>query len=134
MEALFIYIAKSSALVILFYFAYFLLLRKETFFNSNRWFLLAGLITSIALPFFVYTKTVWVDPTPLSNANFLSLNAQPEEKNILEMNWNLILIAVYTLGVLALLIKFAFDFYSLNSVLKGKKIKQQADFKFIDTT
>ncbi len=134
MEALFIYIAKSSGLVILFYCAYFLLLRKETFFNSNRWFLLAGLITSVALPFFVYTKTVWVDPTPLSNTNFLSLYAQPEEKNILEMNWNLILLAVYVVGVLSLLIKFAFDFYSLNSVLKGKKIKQQADFKFIDTT
>ncbi|MDR7371672.1 M56 family metallopeptidase [Flavobacterium aquidurense] len=134
MEALFIYIAKSSGLVILFYCAYFFLLRKETFFNSNRWFLLTGLITSVALPFFVYTKTVWINPTPLSNANFLSVYNQPTEKNIFEMNLNFILIAVYTLGVLALLIKFAFDFYTLNSVLKGKKVKQQADFKFIDTT
>ncbi|MFC6248254.1 M56 family metallopeptidase [Flavobacterium psychroterrae] len=40
--------------------------------------------------------------------------------------------ALYSLGFLALLIKFAVDFYSLNSVLKGEKIQQQADFKFID--
>jgi TonB-dependent SusC/RagA subfamily outer membrane receptor len=33
---------------------------------------------------------------------------------------------------LTLIIKFALDFYKLNSIIKGKKIQQQADFKFID--
>jgi hypothetical protein len=132
MEALFIYIAKSSGLVLLFYFAYYFLLRKETFFNSNRWFLLAGLITSAILPFAVYTKVIWVNPTPLSNVNYASLYSPQIEKDIFEINWNLVLITIYSIGFLALLIKFAFDFYCLNSVLKGKQIKQQADFKFVD--
>ncbi|MBF4490930.1 M56 family peptidase [Flavobacterium sp. JLP] len=131
MEALFTYIAKSAGLIILFYCAYYFLLRKETFFNSNRWFLLAGLITSATLPFLVYTKTVWVDPTPISNLNYLSYSQQVE-KDTFEINWNLVLLTIYGLGVLALVVKFAFDFYSLNSVLKGKKIQQQADFKFVD--
>ena len=132
METLFIYIAKSTGLVILFYCAYYFLLRKETFFNSNRWFLLVGLITSAILPLVVYTKVIWVNPTPLSNANHGSLYSAQIEKDVLEINWHLVLIAIYTIGVLALLIKFAFDFYSLNSIIKGKKIKQQADFKFVD--
>ncbi len=134
MEALFIYIAKSAGLVVMFYCAYHFLLRKETFFNTNRWFLLAGLGTSALLPLLVYTKTIFVNPTPVSN---FDLRQVPFSQNVpnetFEINWNYILLAVYGLGFLILLIKFALDFYSLQSVLKGKKVKQQADFKFIDT-
>jgi hypothetical protein len=137
MEALFIFIAKSSGLLVLFYFAYFFLLRKETFFNSNRWFLLAGLITSLVLPFLVYTKIVWVDPTPMPAVNYSSgyiphniINTIPEES--FEINWNYVVLAIYGIGFLALIIKFAADFYSLNSVLKGKEVQQEADFKLID--
>ena len=133
MEALFIFIAKSSGLLVLFYFAYYFLLRKETFFNSNRWFLLIGLITSVVLPFLVYTKIVWVDPTPLPSFNY-SQNYIPHaiEEKTFEINWNLVSLAIYAIGFSAFMIKFALDFYSLNSVLKGKKVQQQADFKFID--
>ena len=134
MEALFIFIIKSSGLLVVFYCAYFFLLRKETFFNSSRWFLLAGLFTSIALPFLVYTKIVWVDPAPIiQNFNYTQ-NYLPQtvEKESFEINWNYVAIAVYAFGFLALIIKFGMDFYSLNSVLKGKKVQQQADFKFID--
>jgi len=132
MEALFIFIAKSSGLLLLFFCAYFFLLRKETFFNSNRWFLLAGLITSVLLPFLVYTKVVWINPTPLSNMNYLELHPLNTENNSFEINWNLIFIAVYIIGFIAFLIKFGIDFYSLNTIIKGKKVQQQADFKFID--
>jgi TonB-dependent SusC/RagA subfamily outer membrane receptor len=135
MEALFIYIAKSSGLVVMFYCAYYFLLRKETFFNSNRWFLLAGLITSTALPFFVYTKIIWVAPAPLNNLNLSQLNIpQIIEKESFEINWNYVFLFIYSIGFIALLIKFAMDFYSLHVILKGKKIQQQADYKFIDVT
>ncbi|MCD0469684.1 M56 family metallopeptidase [Flavobacterium sp. JAS] len=136
MEALFIFIAKSSGLMLLFYCAYYFLLRKETFFNSSRWFLLAGLITSIILPFLVYTKIVWIDPVaiPVSDVNY-SRAYSPHHAIVqesFEINWNYVVLAIYCIGFLALIIKFALDFYSLNSVLKGKKVHQQADFKFID--
>jgi hypothetical protein len=135
MEAFFIFIAKSSGLVILFYFAYFFLLRKETFFNSNRWFLLAGLVTSVVLPFVVYTKIVWVDPTPMPAMNYASVNI-PHTNTIpeasIEINWDYVALIIYCIGFLALIIKFAVDFYSLNSVLKGKEVQQEEDFKFID--
>jgi len=142
METLFIYIAKSSGLLVLFYCAYYFLLRKETFFNSSRWFLLAGLITSIVLPFLVYTRIVWIEPAPIpSETAIYSASAlnysqvytpQHIPNETFEINWNYVVLAVYALGFLALVIKFALDFYSLNSVLKGKKVQQQADFKFID--
>lgn len=127
------FIAKSSGLLVMFYCAYYFLLRKETFFNSNRWFLLSGLFTAIILPLIVYTKIVWVAPAPVSNVNFAEINeVQNIENNFLQMNLSVFLITAYGVGFLALLVKFAIDFYSLNTVLKGKKTKQQADFKFID--
>jgi len=145
MEALFIFIAKSSGLLILFYFAYYFLLRKETFFSSSRWFLLAGLITSVVLPFLVYNKIVWVEPstvieTPaieqkmntVANLNFSHVPLHTVQNESFEINWNYILLGIYVLGFIALVIKFAIDFYSLNTVLKGKEVKQQADFKFVD--
>ncbi|RYJ38763.1 Peptidase M56, BlaR1 [Flavobacterium anhuiense] len=158
MEALFIFILKSSGLLAMFYFAYIFLLRKETFFNSSRWFLIAGLITSVVLPFVVYTKVVLVEAPPaiapapiitttenavknipVSNQDAIVYTPQykptkvtvVEEKNF-EINWSLVLAVVYGIGFLAFMIKFALDFYSLNAVLKGKKIEQQSDFKFID--
>ncbi|MBL0738025.1 peptidase M56 [Flavobacterium sp. GN10] len=158
MEALFIFILKSSGLLAMFYFAYIFLLRKETFFNSSRWFLIAGLITSVALPFVVYTKVIWVEappalaPTPIITTTENAVKNIPtssqdaiaythqykpttvtivEDENF-EINWSLVLAVVYGTGFLAFMIKFALDFYSLNAVLKGKKIEQQNDFKFID--
>jgi hypothetical protein len=133
METLFIFIAKSSGLVAMFYCAYYFLLRKETFFNSNRWFLLAGLITSVVLPFLVYTKVVWVDPVPITNWNYSSGYVQKTStEESFQINWHVVSIAIYAIGFLAFIIKFAMDFYSLNLILKGKKVEQQADFKFID--
>ncbi|KAF2336795.1 M56 family metallopeptidase [Flavobacterium ginsenosidimutans] len=156
MEALFIFILKSSGLLAMFYFAYILLLRKETFFNSSRWFLIAGLITSVVLPFVVYTKVIWVEapPTlapdpvvvrntveniPTSNHDVIAYEPQYKpttinvvEEESFEINWDLVLALAYGIGFLAFMTKFALDFYSLNSVLKGKKVEQQDDFKFID--
>jgi hypothetical protein len=140
MEALFIFIVKSSSLIALFYFAYFFLLRKETFFSSSRWFLLAGLVTSVVLPLVVYTKVVWIDPvpvpvsyTPAANFQYVSnFHPQIAEKESFEINWNLVSLVIYGIGFAAFMIKFGIDFYSLNSVLKGRKIEQQADFKFVD--
>ncbi|WP_281310049.1 M56 family metallopeptidase [Flavobacterium flavigenum] len=133
MEAFFIYIAKSSGLILLFYFAYYFLLRKETFFNSNRWFLMTGLPTSLILPLLVYRKIVWIDPIPVSTVDYpQSFIPQTIPQESFEINWDYIFLFVYCIGFVALIIKFAADFYSLNSVLKGKKIQQQADFKFVD--
>ena len=133
MEAFYIYLIKSSGLITLFYLAYHFMLRKETFFTSNRWFLLLGLFTSIVLPIVVYTKIIWVEPTPVNyDWSSLPINTIVDEDHT-EEYFYLGLAIMYCIGTLYLLTKFGFDFYSLNTVLKGKSIQQQADFKFIDT-
>ncbi|MBB4804061.1 hypothetical protein HNP37_004141 [Flavobacterium nitrogenifigens] len=130
MDAIFIYIAKSTFLMLLFYFAYYFLLRKETFFNSNRWFLLSGLVVSAILPLVTYTKVVWIESTPILEG--FESNLPVIEKEAPQFNWNQILLGIYALGFIIFIIKLAIDFYSLSTIIKGKKIQQQADFKFID--
>jgi hypothetical protein len=56
------------------------------------------------------------------------------ENEAIEINWYLVFAIVYSMGILVFLMKFAFDFYSLSKVLKGKIVQQQADFKLIDIT
>jgi hypothetical protein len=132
METLFIYLLKSSGLVTLFFLAYYFLLRKETFFTSNRWFLITGLITSVLLPLLVFTKTVWVEPSPtIIDWSQIPVGI-PVEKISFEMDWFLTAGIVYALGIVAFLTRFGLDYYSLTKVFKGKTIYQQADFKFID--
>ncbi len=51
MTSLIIYLLESSAVLAFFYLLYVLVLRKETFFNLNRYFLLGILVFSLLFPF-----------------------------------------------------------------------------------
>lgn len=132
MENGFIYLIKASGLIGLFYFAYYLLLRKETFFSANRWFLLLGLITSSVLPLFFITKIIWVEPTTES----LDWSTIPVTTSVTapepEINWYLVLACVYFTGIVISFLKLFFDFNSLIQLLKGKTIQQKGTFKLID--
>jgi hypothetical protein len=134
MEGLAVYLIKSGVLIALFYTAYFFLLRKETFFKSNRWYLLLGLVTSVLLPLVTYKKVIWIEPLPrdLEWATGPVLIA-PSEPQSFEINWLLVISAIYVIGILAFILTFLLDFYSLNKALKGKTVYQQADFRFVDT-
>ena len=134
MEAVFIYLIKFSGLIALFYLAYHFLLRKETFFTSNRWFLLLGLFTSVILPLIIYTKIIVVESSSKNIDWSKILLTNSPENEAFEINRYLIFGIVYGTGILFFVAKFVFDFYSLHRVLKGKTIQNQADFKFIDTT
>ncbi|TRX37599.1 M56 family metallopeptidase [Flavobacterium restrictum] len=132
METLFIFLLKSSGLMVLFYLAYHFLLRKDTFFSSNRWFLLAGLFTSVCLPMVVFTKIVWINPTHFtSNWSKIPVSIAPKNDSF-DLNWFWILGICYSLGIVFLILQFGKEFYSLQRVLKGKTRQQQADYILID--
>ena len=148
MEPIILYFIKSGALIVLFLTAYYFFLRKETFFKSNRWFLLFGLVISVLLPVVTFKKTVWVEPAPIAAYTPASdmvpvyayqagdgpaeafVTVVPEKT--FEIDWFWVGLAVYALGILALLVKFALDYYALKKVLKGKDVYQQEDYKFVN--
>lgn len=137
MEELFIYLLKSSGLIAAFYLAYHFLLRKETFFTSNRWFLLTGLITSVGLPLFFLEKVVVVEApklvtNPIINTIPNSLPTNEIIEKSVEIDWFQIGIYLYGIIALLLLFKVFFNLISLFKVLDKKQVIKQDKFQFID--
>lgn len=64
MEALTLFLWKSVVVVLLFYLFYLLFLRRETYFQYNRLFLVSGLVLSVVLP--LLPSTLW--PEALSES------------------------------------------------------------------
>lgn len=142
MENLIIYLLKASGLVAVFYTAYYTLLRKETFFTSNRSFLLAGLVTSAVMPLLVLTHTVRIEATEktqvqltpeelqqyLQMQQMAALQSEPEP-----INWYNIAGYIYVVVAVFFLFRFLYQLYLVRKMLKGEKIIKQNGFKYIDS-
>ena len=137
MEELLIYLLKSSGLMITFFVTYHFLLRKETFFNSNRWFLLSGLVTSALLPLFFITKTIFVEPAKIvlpqvqsiSNEALQITNSIPENPSI---DWLEVAMYAYGFIVVILLFQFLLNFISLHKIIKNRKITSKNGLSYVD--
>ncbi len=136
MEALLIYLAKSASLLTVFYFAYIIFLRRETFFKSNRWYFIAGLVTSLVLPLVTFKKIVWVEPVALDTKHWVMLPMQAASayETAPTLDWYQLLFMAYLTGVLIFSIQFIIDLLALHRLLKGKEWRDVHGFKFIDTT
>ena len=116
MENLLLYFVKANGLIILFYLMYVLFLRKETFFTSNRWYLICGLVLSLILPLITFTKTIWVEPTPIP---VYYEEVIPVTNNTIEvpvqetpLDWSLILTTVYLVISIIMIMKIALELVS----------------------
>ncbi|MGL2963426.1 M56 family metallopeptidase [Flavobacterium sp. RSB2_4_14] len=136
METLFIYLLKSSGLIAVFYLAYHFLVRKETFFTSNRWFLITGLFTSLLLPLFTITKVIYVERpkvvlqeiVPYTNSSTITQNIAPVET----FDWVQLIWMSYILIASLLAIKIVLNFISLYRILHQQQITKKEQFKLIN--
>ncbi|RAR46979.1 M56 family metallopeptidase [Flavobacterium lacus] len=137
MENWLIYFAKINGLLVVFYLMYVLFLRKETFFTSNRWYLLLGLISSFVLPLITFTKTVWVESKPFIFREMT--NFEPVIiKNAVEIeetfNWNELFIAFYLLITLVVLFKIGFEVISFYKSIKNQQSIKEKHFTLIHSS
>ncbi|HEU4496847.1 MAG TPA: peptidase M56, partial [Flavobacterium sp.] len=141
MEGFILYFGKASALSAVFFLSYYLLLRKETFFMPNRWFLLAGIAASLTLPLLIFKKIIWVEPATQQFATMAGqtpiISQSPRALAIVqpgsEINWLYVLFLIYLTGMLFFLARFLRDFWSLSKILKNQEIQKNGNFKFVDT-
>lgn len=123
------YLLKSSAIIALFYINYRLFLQRETFFDSNRWFLLIGLITAAFLPLVVIP--VYIEYTPVaSNSPILFTESQitgPDPIDWIQLlSW--IYIAITSFFSLKLIIELA----SLQQLITKSPKKNIGRFSLIE--
>lgn len=140
MENLLIYFVKANGLIILFYLMYVLFLRKETFFTSNRWYLIGGLVLSLILPLITFTKTIWVEPTPIPviYEELIPINNNAIKTPIQEtsLDWSLIITTTYIAISILLILKITFELASFFNRIRKNRKQKETNFVLIhsDTT
>ncbi len=124
MEAFLIYLLKSSGIIALFLLFYILFLKRETFFRSNRIYLLVGLGFAIIIPFLVFTKIIWLQPTTMYQIRIPDqLVVAPINEN--PIDWISLILYGYCAGVFFFAIRFVVQLLSLKKLIQsGKKIKE----------
>ncbi|TAF10800.1 MAG: M56 family metallopeptidase [Flavobacteriia bacterium] len=135
MENLMLYFIKANGLIILFYLMYVLFLRKETFFVSNRLYLILGLIVSLCLPLITFTKTIWIEPTsvPEFYQETTTVNSDYIEVPIQEtpIDWSLILTTAYVVICVLILVKIGIEIASFYNRIRKHNQQKEADFILI---
>ena len=138
MQELFTYLLKSSGLIIAFFLAYHFLLRKETFFNSNRWYLLFGLVTAALLPLFFIKRIVFIEQPKITMDELVttsknSISNLPKiTKEVATLDWYQIIAIGYGIIVFILVLKVIINLFSLSKLLQNKQINKQERFTFVD--
>lgn len=132
MEPFIIYLLKSSGVVALFLLFYMLFLRRETFFHTNRIYLLLGLVLALILPFIVLTRTVWVEPLPMFQEQvFNEIGATTPLEDAVD--WVSLLLYGYYAGALFFTFRFVVQLFSLKKLIRnGRKIRD-GKFTLVET-
>jgi beta-lactamase regulating signal transducer with metallopeptidase domain len=137
MENLLIYFAKVNGLIILFYLMYVLFLRKETFFVSNRWYFIIGLLLSLVLPLITFTKTIWVEPAPVTefyqettsvNSDLIAIPIQESP-----IDWSFIVLLVYLVISIAIILKIGVELASFFRRIQKQNKQKGSDYTLIDS-
>jgi len=140
MEALFDFLLKASAGIALFYALFWILLRNETFYNANRFFLLCVLLTSILLPLFPVHYTVLVE-NPNNQKVFHALsetfrNAQPAEIGMQiqqpTFSWKQATLMIYLTGAALFLIRLLAQSISLILLILKSKMKKIEEIRIVE--
>ncbi len=127
------YFLKASAIITLFYLCYKVFLQGETFFQSNRWFLLIGLFFAIFSPLLIIPIYIEYVPVPINFSEFEGITTQQVETSEYQFNFFSLLTYIYSIGVVFLFAKLLIQLYSLKTLFKSNKNIRNGNYVFIET-
>ena len=97
--------------------------------------LILGLILSLSLPLITFTKTIWVDPTPVPE---FYQEITPKNNNAIEipiqenpLDWTLILSTVYVIISVVILLKIGIEIASFYNRIRKHNQQKESDFTLI---
>lgn len=136
-----LYILKSAGILTLFFVVYSILLKKETFFSTNRHFLLAGILSAFIFPMVQFTKTVIKEIPAMEQGIFEDSMSVPTSHGLtvlvskptyswvtFENFW----IAIYVLGLCYFLGRFALQLVTLLKWFTQYPSVRKNGFKIIE--
>lgn len=121
------YLIQVSICLITLYLFYFLLLRRDKFFNMQRGFLLSSIIISFFIPLVNFAPDIAQTLVPLSELSFTT-DTLVIDQAIPEQTLELIdyLQVVYWAGVLLMSFRFARNLYRISRIVKNG-VKEKVD-------
>ena len=132
MEAALVYLAKASGILTLFFGVYQLFLKRETFFEANRHFLIVGILSAFALPFLEIKRYVVLESLPVS-----AFTQLPEVSTTTMLtggwNWEALILGMYLTGVLVLSSRFLIQLYSLRRLVRKHKVRRLGAIRLVET-
>jgi TonB family protein len=133
------YLLNLTACWLIFYGLYYFLLRKNTFFHSNRFFLLIGLLVGVWIP--QIDLSIWLQQ---DNSELLEYFVQPlqyqlpvievGENNPLPattFSWTSVLWGIYLLGVIIASARFFYGVYQLRQLYKGAQLESKHGYTLV---
>ena len=139
METLFVFLLKASSAIILFYFVYWLFLRKETFYSANRWFLIVALFAAVLLPFFPFQYSVLVEAENNTtvfraiNDTFKNIPVISESETIEEsFNWEQAILLIYLTGAAIFLLRLLTQTFILIHLMIKYSIKSLNGIRIVE--
>ncbi|MCL6265172.1 M56 family metallopeptidase [Flagellimonas myxillae] len=135
MEPFFLHLLKSSGVMLLFLGCYLLLLRNETFFNGNRWFLLGGIGLALLAPFAPITETVLVAPLNVYQSTYSVVPTEvSNSKGIFDfLDWETAVLLAYLLGVLFFGGRLLLQFLAIKKLIKSGMLYKDHPFYHVRT-
>lgn len=136
MENLAAFLLKASAGIAVFYIVYWLFLRKETFFEANRFFLLGGLVLATLLPLFpVHYAAVLTGKQPLG-MNILGESAvlakQPVTLTAESFSWGQTLLLIYFTGVALFLLRLIAQTFAIVRLIIKFRIRKEGAIRIVE--
>ena len=140
MEALFEFLLRASAGLMLFYMVYWLFLRNETFYRGNRLFLLLALVSAILLPLFPLQYDVLVESenktTIFQAINDTFKNIKPVQPELTEttvnFGWENIILTIYITGTVIFLIRLLTQSIVLIHLMFKYRIKSLEGIRIVE--
>ena len=136
------YLIEVSICWLLFYSIYLLLLRKETFFTINRWYLLSTLGLGLLIPLFTVEFAAVFYEEPTNSVVYLAegfseleyvIEASVEEAKGIEYSWLTLVTLLYILGVIAAFVRFLYGFRQICSLYKAGTIIKKGNYNLVVT-
>lgn len=128
MEIVLAYILKSSGILLLLIGAYWCFLRNDTFFQTNRWFLLLGIPLALLLPFVQFTKVKTVTLT-YTEPQLYTTTTEVLTADNTGFNWFILLGILYALGVLYFSVRFTVQLVQIGKLKKNCQLSREDVFK-----
>ena len=128
------YLLKASAVIAIFYVLYKLFLQRETFFQTNRGYLLIGLLVSALIPLIVIPIYIEYVPTVRENPATIILSPELHENSSeIAFDWLALASMVYLMGVIFFLGKLVIELASLKVLFNKHKYYKNEQYIFIET-